>query len=83
MRNIRQENVSEHSLQVAFVAHALAVIKIVNLMAMSTPSVLHYKQCIMMPVRLSPVICQLLLNTTIHKLLMNIKNRKTCSAKID
>ncbi|MGC2869277.1 5'-deoxynucleotidase [Proteus vulgaris] len=27
MRNIRQENVSEHSLQVAFVAHALAVIK--------------------------------------------------------
>ncbi|MGL4859701.1 MAG: 5'-deoxynucleotidase [Enterobacteriaceae bacterium] len=27
MRNIRTENVSEHSLQVAFVAHALAVIK--------------------------------------------------------
>ncbi|VAX76888.1 5'-deoxynucleotidase YfbR [Serratia symbiotica] len=27
MRNVRQENVSEHSLQVAFVAHALAVIK--------------------------------------------------------
>lgn len=27
MRNVRTENVSEHSLQVAFVAHALAVIK--------------------------------------------------------
>lgn len=27
MRNLRTENVSEHSLQVAFVAHALAVIK--------------------------------------------------------
>ncbi|GKW28651.1 5'-deoxynucleotidase [Pectobacterium brasiliense] len=27
MRNVRAENVSEHSLQVAFVAHALAVIK--------------------------------------------------------
>lgn len=27
MRNIRTENVSEHSLQVAFVAHALAIIK--------------------------------------------------------
>ena len=27
MRNVIQENVSEHSLQVAFVAHALAVIK--------------------------------------------------------
>ncbi|WJV61267.1 5'-deoxynucleotidase [Pectobacteriaceae bacterium CE70] len=27
MRNVRMENVSEHSLQVAFVAHALAVIK--------------------------------------------------------
>ena len=28
MRNVRTENVSEHSLQVAFVAHALAIIKI-------------------------------------------------------
>lgn len=27
MRNVRTENVSEHSLQVAFVAHALAIIK--------------------------------------------------------
>jgi len=27
MRNVRTENVSEHSLQVAMVAHALAVIK--------------------------------------------------------
>ncbi|WJV52536.1 5'-deoxynucleotidase [Pectobacteriaceae bacterium CE90] len=27
MRNVRMENVSEHSLQVAFVAHALAIIK--------------------------------------------------------
>lgn len=27
MRNVRTENVSEHSLQVAFIAHALAVIK--------------------------------------------------------
>lgn len=27
MRNVRNENVSEHSLQVAFVAHALAIIK--------------------------------------------------------
>lgn len=27
MRNVRSENVSEHSLQVAFIAHALAIIK--------------------------------------------------------
>ena len=27
MRNTRQENLSEHSLEVAFIAHALAVIK--------------------------------------------------------
>ncbi|MEX6202251.1 5'-deoxynucleotidase [Providencia hangzhouensis] len=27
MRNVRTENVSEHSLQVAMVAHALAIIK--------------------------------------------------------
>ncbi|MGL4679967.1 MAG: YfbR-like 5'-deoxynucleotidase, partial [Plesiomonas shigelloides] len=27
MRNVQTENISEHSLQVAFVAHALALIK--------------------------------------------------------
>ncbi len=33
MRNVRTENVSEHSLQVAMVAHALAIIKNKNLTA--------------------------------------------------
>ena len=35
MRNVRTENVSEHSLQVAMVAHALAAIKTANLAAVN------------------------------------------------
>lgn len=31
MRSVSKENISEHSLQVAFVAHALAIIKNKNL----------------------------------------------------
>lgn len=49
MRNVRTENVSEHSLQVAMVAHALAAIKIVNLAVRLTPSALPCWRCITMP----------------------------------
>ncbi len=38
MRNVRTENVSEHSLQVAMVAHALAAIKTGCLVARLTPN---------------------------------------------
>ena len=46
MRNVRTENVSEHSLQVAMVAHALAA---ANLAARSTPSVSPCWRCTMTP----------------------------------
>ncbi len=49
MRNVRTENVSEHSLQVAMVAHALAAIKTANLAARSTPSVSPCWRCTMTP----------------------------------
>ncbi len=51
MRNVRTENVSEHSLQVAMVAHALAIIKNKNLTAISMQSVLRCWRCITMPVK--------------------------------
>lgn len=56
MRNVRTENVSEHSLQVAMVAHALAAIKIVNLAVMSTPNVSLYWRCTTMLQKCSPEI---------------------------
>lgn len=49
MRNVRTENVSEHSLQVAMVAHALAAIKNRKLAARSTPSVSPCWRCTMTP----------------------------------
>lgn len=48
MRNVRTENVSEHSLQVAMVAHALARLKIANSMGTSTPNALPCWRCITM-----------------------------------
>lgn len=73
MRNIRQENVSEHSLQVAFVAHALAVIKNrkfdgnVNAERIALQAMYHDASEVITGDMPTP------LNTTIHKLLMNIK----------
>lgn len=49
MRNVRTENVSEHSLQVAMVAHALAAIKTVNSTGRLTLNVLPCWRCITMP----------------------------------
>lgn len=50
MRNVRTENVSEHSLQVAMVAHALAAIKkTVNLAVSSMLNASRFWRCIMMP----------------------------------
>ena len=51
MRNVRTENVSEHSLQVAFVAHALAVIKTANSTATSTPTALRCWRCTTTPAK--------------------------------
>lgn len=51
MRSISSENISEHSLQVAFVAHALAVIKNKNLAERSTLSALRCSPCITIPVK--------------------------------
>ncbi len=56
MRNVRTENVSEHSLQVAMVAHALAAIKNRKLAVMSTPNVSLYWRCTTMPQKCSPAI---------------------------
>lgn len=49
MRNVRTENVSEHSLQVAMVAHALAAIKNRNLAVSSMLNASRFWRCIMMP----------------------------------
>jgi 5'-deoxynucleotidase len=49
MRNVRTENVSEHSLQVAMVAHALAAIKNRKFGGRSTPSASPCWRCTTMP----------------------------------
>lgn len=51
MRSISSENISEHSLQVAFVAHALAVIKNKKFVERSTLSALRCLPCITIPVK--------------------------------
>lgn len=51
MRNVRTENVSEHSLQVAMVAHALAAIKTVNLADSSTLNTSRFWRCTMIPLK--------------------------------
>ncbi len=48
MRNVRTENVSEHSLQVAMVAHALAAIKNRSLPVRLMLNALRYWRCITM-----------------------------------
>ena len=65
MRNSRNENLSEHSLEVSMIAHALA--------GLSIRGKLPSSASIMMPQRLLPVICPLRLNTTIPKLRILIR----------
>lgn len=49
MRNVRTENVSEHSLQVAMVAHALAAIKNRKFGGQLMLNASRFWRCIMMP----------------------------------
>lgn len=51
MRSISSENISEHSLQVAFVAHALAVIKNKKFGGTLNLSALRCSPCITIPVK--------------------------------
>lgn len=81
MRSVSSENISEHSLQVAFVAHALALIKTRSLMANSTQNTLPYLACTMTPVRCLLEIYQRRLNTTTQTLPKNIKDRSRSRAK--
>jgi 5'-deoxynucleotidase len=55
MRNVRTENVSEHSLQVAMVAHALAAIKN-RKFGGNVNAVSLYWRCTTMPQKCSPAI---------------------------
>ncbi len=59
MRNVRTENVSEHSLQVAMVAHALAVIKTLNSTGRLMPITLPCWRFTTMPAKCSPAIYRL------------------------
>ncbi len=82
MRNVRTENVSEHSLQVAMVAHALAIIKNrrfggqVNAERIAMLAMYHDASEVITE------IYQLRLNIIISKLLMNIKIEKFAQQKL-
>lgn len=56
MRNVRTENVSEHSLQVAMVAHALAAIKNRKFGGNVNAERILYWRCTTMPQKCSPAI---------------------------
>lgn len=57
MRNVRTENVSEHSLQVAMVAHALAAIKNRKFGGnVNAERIAFYWRCTTMPQKCSPAI---------------------------
>lgn len=56
MRNVRTENVSEHSLQVAMVAHALAAIKNRKFGGNVNAERIALLRCTTMPQKCSPAI---------------------------
>lgn len=82
MRNVRTENVSEHSLQVAFVAHALAIIKNrkfngnINAERIALLAMYHDASEVITGDLPTPIKYH---NPKLH---MNTKDRESCSTKL-